>query len=129
MLTKKICVFDFETDGSDPESCSPVQLSAVIIDPIKLEIIDDSKFNVFFKPEVMEKDSNYEYTTDILDFHAKVKGCSKEDVYKEWQKYPNQEISWQSFINYLDKYHCGGRKRKVSLQHLSPPDIIFIGSI
>jgi len=112
MLTKKICVFDFETDGSDPEVCSPVQLSAVIIDPIKLEIIPDSSFNAYFKPEVMEKDPSYEYTTDILDFHSRVKGCSQEEVYKTWQNYPSQEISWNSFVSYMDKYHCGGRKKK-----------------
>ena len=112
MLTKKICVFDFETDGSDPDVCSPVQLSAVIIDPIKLEIIPESDFNVYFKPEVMENDPSYEYTTDILDFHSRVKGCSQEDVYKMWQNYPSQQISWNSFTTYLDKYHCGGRKKK-----------------
>lgn len=112
MLTKKICVFDFETDGSDPDVCSPVQLSSVIIDPIKLEIIPESDFNVYFKPEVMENDPKYEYTTDILDFHSRVKGCSQEDVYKMWQNYPSQQISWNSFTNYLDKYHCGGRKKK-----------------
>lgn len=112
MLTKKICVFDFETDGSDPDVCSPVQLSAVIIDPIKLEIIPESDFNVYFKPEVMENDPSYEYATDILDFHSRVKGCSQEDVYKMWQNYPSQQISWNSFTTYLDKYHCGGRKKK-----------------
>lgn len=112
MLTKKICVFDFETDGSDPDVCSPVQLSAVIVDPIKLEIIKDSEFNVFCKPEVMEANSEYIYDTDIMDFHARVKGCSKEDVYKQWRQYPSQQIAWNSFISYLDKYHCGNRKQK-----------------
>lgn len=112
MLTKKICVFDFETDGSDPETCSPVQLSAVMVDPIKLEIIKDSEFNVFCKPEVMETNSEYIYDTDIMDFHARVKGCSKEDVYKQWRQYPSQQIAWNSFISYLDKYHCGNRKKK-----------------
>lgn len=101
----KICVFDFETDGSNPALCSPVQIAAVIIDPIKLEIIPKSEFSINFKPEVMEKDENYEYQTDILDFHAKVKGCSKDDVFKEWAKYPRQESSWNMFVNYLDKYH------------------------
>ena len=72
MLSKKIYVFDFETDGSDPTVCSPVQLAAIMVDPIKLEIIPDSGFNVFCKPEVMEKDPDYRYTTDILDFLARV---------------------------------------------------------
>lgn len=112
MLTKKICVFDFETDGSDPEICSPVQLSAIMVDPIKLEIIKDSEFNVFCKPEVMETNSEYIYDTDIIDFHARVKGCSKEDIYKQWRQYPSQQIAWNSFISYLDKYHCGNRKKK-----------------
>jgi len=112
MLTKKICVFDFETDGSDPETCSPVQLAAVMIDPIKLEIIEGSEFNVTCKPETLEKDPNYQYETDIIDFHARVKGCSQEDIYNEWKKYSSQEIAWNSFISYLDKYHCGNRKKK-----------------
>ena len=112
MLTKKICVFDFETDGSDPESCSPVQLAAIMVDPVKLEIIPGSEFNVFCKPEVLESDPKYRYTTDIMDFHAKVKGCSQEEIYQQWLEYPSQEMAWNSFVSYLEKYHCGGRKKK-----------------
>lgn len=112
MLTKKICVFDFETDGSNPEICSPVQLSAVMVDPLKLQIIEGSKFNVFCKPELLEENPEYEYTTDIMEFHAKVRGCSKEDIYEQWKTYPSQNVAWNSFIAYLDKYHCGGRKKK-----------------
>lgn len=112
MLTKKICVFDFETDGSNPDSCSPVQLAAVMVDPVKLEIIPDSEFNVKCKPEVMEEDIDYRYTTDIIDFHARVKGCSQEQIYDEWKSYPSQQIAWTSFVSYLDKYHCGNRKKK-----------------
>jgi DNA polymerase III epsilon subunit-like protein len=112
MLTKKICVFDFETDGSDPYSCSPVQLSAVMIDPVKLEIVKDSEFNVFLIPEVMENNLDYRYETDIIDFHSRVKGCSQEDIYNQWKQYPSQAISWSAFVSYLDKYHCGNRKKK-----------------
>jgi exonuclease I len=107
----KICVFDFETDGSDPRVCSPVQIAAVMIDPIHLEIIDGSEFNINFKPEVLENDDDYVYQTDILDFHSRVKCCAKEDVLKEWYKYPKQEHSWQMFVNYLDKYHTRTSKK------------------
>lgn len=117
MNYNKICVFDFETDGSNPSECSPVQIAAVMVDPINLEIIPNSEFNCNFKPEVMEKDPKYEYTTDILDFHAKVKGCSKQDVYAEWSKYPKQELSWKMFLDYLDKYHL---KRKTKTQFSAP---------
>ena len=107
----KICVFDFETDGSDPLNCSPVQIASIIIDPLTLDIIPDSEFNINFKPETLEKDPNFVYTTDILDFHAKVKGSSKDDILKEWQSYPNQEQSWKMFINYLNKYHSRSSKK------------------
>jgi DNA polymerase III epsilon subunit-like protein len=107
----KICVFDFETDGSDPKICSPVQIAAVIVDPINLEIVPNSEFNINFKPEVLENKDDYVYTTDILDFHSKVKGCSKEDVMKEWRGYPTQQQSWNMFVNYLDKYHSRSSKK------------------
>jgi DNA polymerase III epsilon subunit-like protein len=112
MNYNKICVFDFETDGVNPEQCSPVQIAAVMIDPLNLEIIPNSEFNCNFKPEAMEKDPNYEYKTDILDFHAKVKGCSKDKVYAEWQNYPKQEIAWKMFVDYLEKYHTRSNKKK-----------------
>jgi len=107
----KICVFDFETDGSDPSACSPVQIAAVMLDPIHLEIIDGSEFNINFKPEVLDNNDNYKYETDILDFHAKVKGCSKEEVLKSWYQYPKQEHAWKLFVNYLDKYHTRSSKK------------------
>lgn len=107
----KICVFDFETDGSNPQSCSPVQIAAVMIDPLQLEIIDGSEFNANFKPEVLENNDNYKYETDILDFHSKVRGCSTEEVLKSWYTYPKQEHTWQMFTNYLEKYHSRSSKK------------------
>jgi DNA polymerase III epsilon subunit-like protein len=107
----KICVFDFETDGTNPELCSPVQLAAVMIDPIKLEVIPNSEFNINFKPETIEKDPDYEYTTDVVDFHAKVAGCSKADIMDRWRQYPNQSQSWKMFVDYLSKYHSRSSRK------------------
>lgn len=107
----KICVFDFETDGSNPQICSPVQIAAVMVDPLQLEIIEGSEFNINFKPEVLEGNDNYKYETDILDFHSKVKGCSQDEVLKSWYNYPKQELSWKMFVNYLDKYHSRSSKK------------------
>lgn len=111
MNKNKICVFDMETDGSDPSVCSPVQLAAVIIDPINLEIIKGSEFNINFMPEVLEQNSEHVYTTDILDFHSKVKGCSKDDILNSWKAYPKQNQAWDMFVNYLDKYHSRSSKK------------------
>lgn len=111
MNKNKICVFDFETDDKDPKICSPVQLACIIVDPISLEVVPDSEFNINFKPEVLENDEKYEYTTDILDFHSKVRGCSKEDVLNDWKKYPSQQQAWKNFTNYLEKYHSRSSKK------------------
>lgn len=111
MLTKKICVFDFETDGSDPKVCSPVQLACVIVDPINLEIVKDSEFNINFQPEVLEKNIDHKYEGDILDFHAKVKNCKPQDILESWKTFPKQDQSWKQFTNYLDKYHCRTSKK------------------
>ena len=79
MNKNKICVFDFETDGANPNECSPVQLAAVMVDPYRLEIIKDSEFNINLKPtklanfELQEKSKavtidNHPYTdSDILE--------------------------------------------------------------
>lgn len=107
----KICVFDFETDGANPDICSPVQLAAVMVDPVQLSVIDGSEFNINFKPEVIEENPDYIYEGDILDFHAKVRGTDRDSILAEWKKYPSQKNSWSLFTEYLDKYHARGSKK------------------
>lgn len=103
---QKICVFDLETDGANPDICSPVQIAAVMVDPVRLEIIKDSEFNVMIKPEALENDSNYTYSdSDVLDFHAKVRSSTKEKILASWLEYPKQDHSWNMFTSYLDMYH------------------------
>lgn len=109
---QKICVFDLETDGTDPESCDPVQIAAIMIDPISLEIIDDSEFNINCKPSVLEKNKSYAYEdSDVLDFHAKVSNISKDKVLSNWNEYPKQSSSWKMFVSYLEKYHTRSTRK------------------
>jgi DNA polymerase III epsilon subunit-like protein len=115
MINNKICVFDFETDGKNPEECSPVQLSALIIDPIKLEIIPKSEFNTFLKPDKLcDTTVSNPYTdSDILEWHGRVRNVSSEQVLTDWKGYPEQKHAWSQFVTYLDKYHLksnGGKK-------------------
>jgi DNA polymerase III epsilon subunit-like protein len=116
VISNHICVFDFETDGSDPSKCSPVQLSSVIVDTNRLEIIKDSEFNVFLKPERLEKQTNPDMSvysdSDILEWHAKIKDTTPEKIFDSWMEYPDQKHSWKQFINYLDNYHTNIRKNK-----------------
>lgn len=117
MNTNNICVFDFETDGSDPSVCSPVQLSAVMVDTQRLEIIKDSEFNTFLKPERIENTKeelnvSIYADSDILEWHGKIKGVDKTAIFDAWIKYPEQKHSWQQFVSYLDNYHLKNRKTK-----------------
>lgn len=110
---QKICVFDFETDGVNPDKCSPVQIAAVMIDPIKLEIIKDSEFNISLKPEALELDKDYAYhDSDVLDFHAKVRSCAKEEILNSWKSYQKQEQGWKMFVSYLELYHTRSNSKK-----------------
>ena len=103
---QKFCVFDLETDGSNPDVCSPVQIAAVIIDPFRLEIVKDSEFNITLKPAALEEKEEYAYEdSDVLDFHAKVRGCAKDKILSDWHSYQKQEHGWKMFVSYLDMYH------------------------
>ena len=109
---QKICVFDLETDGVNPDMCSPVQIAALMVDPVKLEIIPDSEFNINLKPYDIENNINYDYSdSDVLDFHAKVRGSSREKILQDWRKYQNQDQGWKMFISYLDIYHTRSSKK------------------
>ena len=108
----KICVFDLETDGSNPDVCSPVQIAALMIDPVRLDIIPDSEFNISLKPAILEENPNYTYEdSDVLDFHAKVKKTTGEKVLAEWRDYQKQEHGWKTFISYLEMYHTRSTKK------------------
>lgn len=113
-MKNKICIFDFETDGIDTDTCSPVQIAAIIVDPYNLSIVKDSAFNIHVKPEKLENDPEYTYQdSDILDFHAKVRACSKEDILKSWQNAMSQQQAWSMFSQYLEIYHLNRSKKSM----------------
>lgn len=109
---QKICVFDMETDGSNPDVCSPVQIAAIMVDPNRLEIIKDSEFNISLKPSSLEDNPEYAYAdSDVLDFHAKVQGKNKDDILKAWLSFPKQDIGWKNFVSYLEMYHTRSERK------------------
>jgi len=109
---QKICVFDLETDGSNPDKCSPVQIAAVMVDPLSLDIVPNSEFNINLKPEAIEDNPEYAYAdSDVLDFHAKVRGSSKQEILNEWKGYQKQDLGWKLFVSYLEMYHIRSDKK------------------
>jgi DNA polymerase III epsilon subunit-like protein len=109
---QKLCVFDLETDGVNPDKCSPVQIAAIMVDPIKLEVIKDSEFNINLKPEPLQENPSYDYgDSDVLDFHAKVRNSTKGQILKDWSSYQQQDNGWKSFVSYLDMYHTRSERK------------------
>ena len=109
---QKLCVFDLETDGVNPEKCSPVQIAAIMVDPIKLEVIRDSEFNINLKPEPLQENPSYDYgDSDVLDFHAKVRNSTKGQILKDWSSYQQQDNGWKAFVSYLNMYHTRSERK------------------
>ena len=105
MNFRKICVLDFETTGKNPDICEPVQLAAVMLDARKLEIIPGSEFNTMMCPPDVDEPDFMEKYDDNLGFHAKVSGKSKAEVVALWRDAPSQKAAWNTFVDYLNRYH------------------------
>ena len=106
MNRRKYFIFDFETDGVDPHSCNPVQVAAVVIDPLKLEIIPGSEFNTMMKPPGIDKD---DYFTDerngTIMFHSVNQKKTPEEIVQIWKDSPEQDLAWDMFVNYIKKWN------------------------
>lgn len=105
MNNRWIIVFDWETDGPDPTTCNPVELAAIPIDPRTLDIKVDKAFNATIKPPGITKE---EYFTDekqkTIEWHAKQRGVTSEDIIKTWKSGKSEKIVWKNFCEYCKKF-------------------------
>ncbi len=112
---KPICVFDFETDDSNPHECQPTELAALMLDPITLEIIKDSEFSIEMRPEDIDDADYFDKHEKTITWHANNYNVSPEEIFETWKSAPSQKIGWESFIQYLLKYNVNqSRKTKMS---------------
>jgi len=105
---KKLVVFDFETDGVNPHQCNPVQVAAIVINPRTLEILPD-EFNSMMRPPNIDKDDYL--TTDVkktVDWHAKLRGVTSEDILEQWRNAPDQKFVWEQFVGFVNKHNPKG---------------------
>ena len=106
MNNRWIIVFDWETDGSDPAKCSPVELAAIPIEPRTLSIKTDRAFQVVIKPPSIGKEAYF--TDDIkktIAWHAKQRGTDEESIIEAWKKGKTQKMAWKSFCNYCKGFN------------------------
>jgi hypothetical protein len=103
---RKIVVYDFETDGPEPETCSPVQVAAVVIDPVKLTIIPNSEFEIMMKPDGIDDIEKYkEDHKDTIQWHAKLRNKSSDEILVDWMAAPDQKFAWTQFKEHVDKFN------------------------
>lgn len=77
-----------------------------MLDPNTLEIIEGSQFSSDVKPENI---NSPDYLTDervkTIEWHAKMRGVTKEDIINKWANSPNLDVTWQLFTEHVDKYN------------------------
>lgn len=110
MNRRKYFIFDFETDGPDPLTCNPVQVAAVVIDPMKLEVIPGSEFNMMMKPPGIENLETYltDEKNETLMFHSKHQKKEPSQILADWAAAPDQKLVWQMFSNFVNKFNYKG---------------------
>ena len=106
MNNRWIIVFDFETDGTDPNTCNPVELAAVPIEPRTLEIKASKAFSAVIKPPGFNKDEYFtEERQKTIEWHAKQRGVTSADIIKSWKKGKSEKIVWKNFCEYCKKFN------------------------
>jgi len=105
MNLNKICVYDWETDGVNPNECNPVQLGAIIIDPRKLSFVEGAEFVSDMRPPGIDEPEYFEAHKSTIEWHAKIQKCSVQDVLERWKAAPQQEQVWNTFTSWLSGHH------------------------
>jgi len=105
MNNRWIIVFDWETDGINPNECNPVELAAIPVNPRTLEIKREQAFSANIKPEGIDSESYFtKERKDTIAWHAKQRGVDTSDIIEEWKKGQSEKVVWKNFCNYCAKY-------------------------
>lgn len=108
-LRRKYVVFDFETDSTDPSSCQPVQLAAVVINPIKLELIEGAEFYADMKPVGIDNEDYFTSSVmSTIDWHANNQGVTYDEIVERWKNASDQRTVWQDFHSFVNKFNAKG---------------------
>lgn len=121
-------IFDFETTTNTGNisgyTDEPVQICCTIIDPRRLEIVEGGTFKSYMRPpthyNIVDKYGNitkadYIPTQDSLGFHARVRGCTREEILEIWNKAPSQKNVWDGLMKFCERFHDPSAKRRDKL--------------
>lgn len=105
-----IISFDLETDSLDYINGEVVQISAVAVDPYKLEIVEGSEFDTLVKPVNILSGSEAEIQQK---WNARQKAWDvNKKTRAQLEKAPLPQYAFKEFIKYVKRYDTGGRVGK-----------------
>ena len=120
-----ICVYDFETDGSNQEICEPVQLASCMINPTTLDIVPDSEFKSYMRPNGIDDKDYFDRVNETIHWHARNyepkydemdqegKNTEAKKIFEKWKNAPHQYQVFNDFATYISKYNINqSRKSK-----------------
>jgi DNA polymerase III epsilon subunit-like protein len=104
MINQNIIFRDYETGSKNCNKCQPLQLAAVAIDSRRLEIIPESVFCSYIKPEFDDK------VAEQLGFDAlQDEALKKNNITREQLKdAPQPKVVWKQYTDYLANYNIKG---------------------
>lgn len=104
-MKKPIIVFDFETTSVDTDTTDIIQIGAIVVDPIRLEIIEGSEFYSWSRPDLIDDPNYYLNNKSTLDFHCKNYKTTPEKLIEKLKNSPAEKLVFENFKTYLSKYH------------------------
>lgn len=103
MPSNTILFLDFESCSKYKNTTQPTQLAAIAIDMRTMEIIPDSEFCSFMKPEFDEEKCKKMGVDTVSDEALKITGITIEQL----EKAPDPKTVWNDFVNYVNRFNAG----------------------
>lgn len=121
-----IVVYDLETTGKDPSKVYPIQFAAIVLDGITLKPIEGEVFNQMCKPpdfEQMKED------TGLLQFHAKHRGMTPDEVVDLVDKSPKMELVFNQFKAFVSQQRTKGKDPVLGGFNIANYDNVILGRL
>jgi DNA polymerase III epsilon subunit-like protein len=105
MSDKIILVMDFETDHKLADIANPIQIGAIAIDPIRYQVIPNSEFYSWVRPDLIDHPNYMKDHEDTLKFHCRNYNMSMEKLLEKIREAPSEKQVFENFTEYTRKYH------------------------
>lgn len=108
-------MYDWETvarvgsKATNPNEAEPIQLTAKVIHPRRLEVIEGAIFSTYIKPPFPRE----EVESDVLSWHSRVSGKSTNELLDLWYAAPEADLVFGQFIDFINRYHSDCKRKSI----------------